>query len=157
MGNIAYNSFPKNMSDEAFSESLREICRERFGDLVKVTESFHNGELCSWTVGPDETLIGEKCWSYEWEVYRESKRKFGGKHPHSDWGSWLMTVVQNELAHRFNGRISDEGVDGTWKGNPSKYRTFLEYMKSMNRFLFQKYEDQFWQIYEYTPEILRNL
>jgi hypothetical protein len=32
-----------------------------------------------------------------------------------------MHVVQNELAYRYNGRISDEGVSGTWTGNPKKY------------------------------------
>lgn len=155
MGNIAFNSFPKNMSDEAFSTSLREICQERFGDLVEVRETFHNGKLCSWVVGPKENTVGDDSWRYEWEVYRESKRKFGGKHPRSDWGSYLMAVVQNELAFRYNGRISDEGVSGTWKGDPTKYKTFVDYFRAMNKFTYKNYPEVFNQLFEYTPEKLR--
>lgn len=157
MGNIAFNSFPKNMSDEAFTKALEEICVDRFNGLVRVEKTYFEGKLCSWIVGPSEELTGDETWRYEWEVYRKSKRRFGGKHPHSDWGSWLMCVVQNELAFRYNGRISDEGVSGTWEGNPAKYRTFDEYMKSMNKFMFKNHPESFWTIYNYTPEALRNI
>lgn len=156
MGNIAYNSFPKNMSDRAFTIALKEICQDRFGDLVEVRETLHNGELCSWVVGPKEGLV-EESWSYEWEVYRESKRKFGGKHPHNTWGSYLMSVIQNELSFRHNGRISDEGVDGTWKGDPAKFKTFRGYFTMMNSFLGKNYPEQFEQLFEDTPEVLRGI
>lgn len=121
MGNISTNSFKKDMSDSDFTKALVEVCRDRFGDFVRVSHNCVNGEICSWVVGPPEELVtDDKLWCFQWEIFRETKRKFGGKHPRSDWGQWMMYVVQNELAFRHNGRISDEGVQGTWKGDPTK-------------------------------------
>lgn len=130
MGNIAFNSFKRDMSDDDFTRALEEIVRDRFDERVEVRPTMHNGKLCSWVIGPRKELVGDKHWAYEWEVYRYSKRKFGGKHPHSDWGRWLMGVLQNELAFRHNGRISDEGVSGTWAGDPTKYpNTYEEWIE----------------------------
>ncbi len=160
MGNIAYNSFKRDMSDGDFTKALEEIVKDRFGERVVVQTTIHNGELCSWIVGPKEELIGEGAWAYQWEVYRESKRKFGGKHPPSLWGDWFMNVIQNELAYRHNGRISDEGVSGTWCGDPTKSYliSFREYLKSMWKNCYQRYGEGFIdEEMEQVPEALRGI
>lgn len=158
MSNIAYNSFPKDMSDNDFTRTLEEIVKDRFGTKLAVKTVVEGGRVCSWIVGPQESLVPENTWFYEWEIFRESKRKFGGGHPHSDWGTWMMTVIQNELACRHNGRISDEGVQGTWKGDPNKHQTYEEWVKGFWKISFQKYGQSFIEEQlSYLPEAIRNL
>lgn len=129
MGNIAFNSFKRDMSDEDFTKALEDIVKDRFDERVVVQPQIYNDEICSWKIGARPDLVGDKWWAYNWEVFRYSKRKFGGKHPPSTWAKWVMGVLQNELAFRHNGRISDEGVSGTWAGEPEKYpKTYEEWV-----------------------------
>ncbi len=41
-------------------------------------------------------------------------------------------LIQNILAHRYNGWISDEGTgDETWRGDPTKYPTYDSFLDVM--------------------------
>ena len=158
MGNITCISFKKNISDDAFTAALKEVCEKRFNGLVEVSLTYFEGELCSWVIGPSKSLEIKDRWRYEWEVYRKGKRKFGGKHPHSDWGSWMMYRLQNEMAFCYNGRISDEGVDdGTWAGIENKYPKFADYFKKMNRWMYENSKVNYDIIFENTPKVLREM
>lgn len=163
MGNIASNSFKKDMSDDDFTKALVKICEDRFGDVIRVRRDVYDGEAVNWIVGPVEELMGKDTWSYEWEIYRESKRKFGGKHAHSEFGWWMMAVIQNELAFRFKGRISDEGVSGTWAGEPHKesLKSFKNYLFHMQLAYMEPDDPAIMQRIERTlaklPEVFRDL
>lgn len=130
MGNIAFFSSRKNISDEQLVEKLETLVSERFpGGIIEVHPQFFKGEICSWVVGPKEELCGEKnTWQHELEFHRSGPRKFGTKYPHSDWGIWLMFVILNNMAFRCNGRVSDESDNITNAGDPNKHTTFLTYL-----------------------------
>ena len=129
MGNIAFFSSRKNVTDEQLTEKLKTLVSERFpSGIIEVRPEFFEGKVCSWIVGPREDLCGKKVWQYELEFHRIGPRKFGTKYPHSDWGTWLMYVILNNMAFRCDGRVSDESDDVTEPGDPNKDTTFLAYL-----------------------------
>jgi hypothetical protein len=162
MGNIAFNSFRKNMSDDDFTQVLEEVVSDRFGGKVVVrTEPWEDG-VGSWVVEPREDLGGDHLWTHSLEWYRHGQRKFGTKHPHSDWGEWILIVIQNELAVRHNGRITDEGVEGSWAGDTNKYPTFMSwferiYRRSKKLLAKDVYEAYMKDVLSHIPEELRNM
>jgi hypothetical protein len=122
----------KNISDDQFTDLLKEVCFNRFGNKVSVIvekNKFEGEIFYNWEIQPTDKTI-KKPWMYSWQISRQSKRKFGGKHPWSTWGFWMMCVIQNELAVKLNGKITDEGVSGSWNGDLDKYTTFKNYLNS---------------------------
>ena len=157
MGNIAFVSFKRNFTGEQFRDALQEIVSDRFGDLLIIEVKSNKGKIYYWNVLLADDLLDKSSWQYEVDFYRNSKRKFGGKHPHSQWGGWLMYVIHSELSFRYNGRCSDEGVMGTWAGDPQKYPTYRTWFENMNRYMNEHHNEEFEKLFEYTPQHLRDL
>lgn len=134
MGNIAFVSSKKNLDPPGVTALLERINAEFFDNLWTIN---HHPKWDIWRfeypmpiprIGrPEET----KTYDYPfWEFYlRPSKRKLSSKHPNPgvEWIYWAWNIVQNECAREWGGRLSDEGVEGTWA--PKPFRTFEQYLE----------------------------
>ena len=109
MGNIAFVSSKRNLDADRVSDDLDEINERRFGGFFNVFVPHDD----AWDIGYADDK-GEHQSLWYWHL--ESKRKIGGKHPRPNylWVLWAWSVFQAELGAKWGGRISDEGVEGTW-------------------------------------------
>ena len=104
------------VSEKKLEALLREIVRERWGDLVRV-EAMPRGWEVAW--GTDYA-----CHLFVWLA---SPRKIEMRKGMGDLSSWLQDLVRETLANRLNGKCGDEGVDNRWVGKPEGYQTFKQW------------------------------
>jgi hypothetical protein len=117
MGNHGFVTTKKWLTGDRLEKDLKEIIEERFQNKVPYTREddyFEIGFNYPWKFG---------CWI-------ENCHKVEFRNPNADWCWWAMAVIQNELALRYNGLISDEGVGEKWKGVANKYPTFRNYIEA---------------------------
>lgn len=92
-------------------------------------------------------VSGGEIYGYR-SFWLKTSRTFEMRHcPGGDFMWWIGWLLVNEIAVQFDGSITDEGVDGKWKGVKGKYndfRKFLDRMKSNVKNL--KLRDQFIQL-----------
>lgn len=63
-------------------------------------------------------------------LWVETNRKLEFRHPRNHFLYWIMCVLQNEFAYKYDGWISDEGLgDERWRGEKNKYSTYEEFLK----------------------------
>lgn len=66
-------------------------------------------------------------------IANKNKLEFRNRFP-GEFGTWIHFLIQNELALKYNGHISDEGVNETWRGEPNKYDTYKAYIEKKASF-----------------------
>lgn len=117
MGNLAFISSKKNLSLEEVCDELDEINQRRFGGFFGVFMP----DPSQIEVGYHEGDEFKRLWG--WSL--QSNRKLGGKSPRPNyqWVEWVWTMFQAELGAKWGGRLSCEGVDGTWSPHESLDKT----------------------------------
>lgn len=136
MGNIAYKSFRRRVTDQQFLTMLQSVindfCPNEYEVVVdheiKSSKQISDG---AWIIRPKEGILSEKDskWAYEIDIFRYSGGKFGNKHMRcGDWGYWFTYELESRLCQKFGAILTDEGVSGSWKDTPGKYPTFKSYL-----------------------------
>ena len=121
MGNLTSISSPKKLKFDEVDAQIREINERRFGGFFTIK--------CS----TPESYIGADGWEFHVpEVHpyalfgyalSDTKRRIRGGHarPAFRWADWCVAVFENELGAAWKGRISDDGVEGSWAPVKDKY------------------------------------
>lgn len=130
------------MSPEKISQMLDELNDSHFRGVLGYEYSEHPKEDTSvwgpyiWMLRYDGPKYG---WFQPGQVLRPTwlNTRRSWEIRHSGGGGnfvwWIDSVVTNEVAVRFDGTISDEGVGNKWKGEPGKYKNFQEFQEMMTR------------------------
>jgi hypothetical protein len=118
MANHGYVKTSADISPGAFDAAVREINERRFAGLLKLT-----GERHHWCVEVEEADVLRQLW-LEDERSIEVRHAAGG----GDLGWWIDFVYEDELASRFKGRISDDGVPGEWGPDANLYPTLADFL-----------------------------
>lgn len=126
MGNHSHVSSPRKLDFATVTEQLHEINERRFQGYFRIEEGEYWGEDESWCFYVEKRehpIFGFHI--------TKTKRKIEGGHPRPgmEWCYWAWTVFQNELGVAWNGRIGDDGVEGTWAPKKDKYPTLNDYME----------------------------
>ena len=121
-------SMAKQMNVDEIDVYLRELNGKLFKGLLTVE-------------GPE--VWGDKTreWTFTFKerddnmlfftVWYKNKKRLEFSSPHRDWAIWAQMRVRNYLAVKYNGIMSDEGIDEKWKGDITKWRTYREYLESL--------------------------
>lgn len=125
MANHGYVKTKRKLTRDEVTKALKEINERRFKGLF---------DLSGPT--PFQENKREFCWSFRFKqddwLYFEVWKKEGAKtlefrHPHGSFNFWAQCVVENDLALKFNGLITDDGCGDKWRGEKNKYPTFYDY------------------------------
>lgn len=148
MGNLGFVSSKSNLNAERVGADLDEINERRFGGFFNVFVPHDD----AWDIGyTDEKGEHQSLWYW----HLQSKRKIGGKRPRPNyqWVEWAWAIFQAELGVKWGGRLSDEGVPGTWgpKEELKKYVDLPAYLKSHYSYLPDDHPN-LEQIWEYARE-----
>lgn len=132
------------MSNHGFVTTRRRITTAAAGDAINeiVARRFLGKVECKYAATPasdilafwEFTLTGSKL--YPFTVWLRTEHKFEFRHPRDQWSWWAQVcVLTDEIALKFDGTISDEGVGGRWKPTtPTKYPTFLTWVKGSHHY-----------------------
>ena len=110
MGNIFSMSCRKKITSEKLVVQLQEINTRRF--------------LSKFIIKQEENV-----WYFSFakqnlfSLILSSEHKIQTKHARQNWAFWVQSVFMNELALHYKGRLSDEGIEGSWTGDVKKYPT----------------------------------
>jgi len=136
MGNIAFKSFRRKVTDQQFLTMLQTVisdfCPNEY-EAIAEHEIVNSKQVSNgaWVVKPKSGIFPENEHTYAYEIYifRYSNGKFGNKHIRcGDWGYWFTYELESRLCQKFGAILSDEGVSGSWKDEPGKYPTFKFYL-----------------------------
>lgn len=117
MANHGFVTSRKWFREGEIEEHLHDINQKRFKGLLKISKE----EDASWTIE-----IGKLAYFSMWI---ENRNKLEFRHPYNFWMEWVMVVIQNILAHHYNGWISDEGLgEERWRGDPTKFQTYESFV-----------------------------
>jgi len=146
MSNHGFVKTKKFMSAERISQMLDELNESHFKGILGYDYHESTADEPGW--GPHTWLL--KYVGSDWEWYRHNdslrvcwlntRRSFemrhGGGGGHFVW--WIDSVVLNEVAVRFNGIISDEGISDKWPGDADYARTYQDYEDRV----FKRHKDE---------------
>lgn len=126
MANHGYVTTRKHLSVEKVDAAIREIVTKHFGDEITKIEA-----------GPGEGGDIKHSWWIEFcddeyrgfSVWLMSQRKLEFRHPLGmGVERWAQHIMVEELALKFEGMISDEGVPGErWAPEVDKIGTFYKW------------------------------
>lgn len=115
MANHAFVTTKKWLKADRVEEDLKEILARRFNNKIPYKRD------------GDTFEIGFR---YPWNfpMWVENVHKLEFRHQPPDWCWWVEIVIANELALKYNGIISDEGVDEKWAGVANKYPKYDDWL-----------------------------
>lgn len=140
MANHGYVTTRRHLTPEEVDQDIREIVKRRFNDIIDVRFEknapepgkhefrgtlFWNIWGC-WVFEPKDEKL-KKTSNYIFGAWLMSHRKLEFRHPHGDWSWWGQMIVQDELAFKYDGIISDEGVEERWKVTQEKLDKYRHY------------------------------
>ena len=146
MANHAKVTFRKIVAFPMADEAVRGIIQAKWGGSLVVEwtpwpeDERHEG---TWSVtSPGLAEIFFQVWLLR------NHRGFEFRHPHESYCFWAQEYVADQLARKFKGLISDEGVSG--KHTPDKFNTpmfFSDYVKRQFKRhpFFGKTELKYWK------------
>jgi len=122
MANHGFVKCKKKVTFEALGKALVEINQDRFDNYLDISEGHE-----SWIV---------TCPNYwgrgDMPIWLKTSRTIETRHQHGgDLWWWVDSVITNELALKFNGRIADEGVSDTWDAKEEYYPTYQSWCEMM--------------------------
>jgi hypothetical protein len=140
MSNHAYVKTRKFMKVELLHQFFDDLNKNYFKNVFKI--NYEKG---------DEYLLGPGGWTLTYsfkdkdnkitheqqvECWLNTSRSFEMKHSAGGFFfEWVDALILHMLAVKFNGKISDDGLNGSWEGDPEKINTFSKYYKkSLNKF-----------------------
>lgn len=142
MANHGFVTTRRILTPEVVDKDIREIVKRRFKDEVEVTLTKHSEKPSKhpfeghefwdiwalWHFEPKSRAIKEdRRHSFSFETWQMSHRKLEFRHPHGEWAWWAQMTIQNELAYKYDGTISDEGVEERWKVTPERLKKYYHY------------------------------
>jgi hypothetical protein len=123
MSNHGYVTTKKHMTTDDINELFEDLNNTIFKGSLVVEQA---GDCWEIKTNHKHSWGSRQCWL-------KSKRKFEIRHNASDeFIGWMDVVITNELACKFNGSISDDGVCQKWKGEHGKYPTFKDWVYALN-------------------------
>lgn len=131
MSNTGHITTKKNLKDAQLLKDVKEIVLRRLGNKIPVKENYN-------------IIVG---FQYPWnvELWLENKNRIGFSAPYRKWSWWVRSIIENELAVKYSGWISDEGLEEKWHGEINKYPTFEDYIKECSKGR-EKYYLQEWKM-----------
>lgn len=131
MGNIATITTRKKITPEMINVEINRIIKERFKNLLKVT-------MTRYSNLPEKDSYGDWEWWVNWEFSKMdgniafnfailSYHKMSYKHAHGDWNWWAQMTLSKELAFKYNGTHSDEGIPEKWKETSNTMKEYRHY------------------------------
>jgi hypothetical protein len=113
------------LDPEAVNRDLQEIVERRFLGKLEIDYSPSDG----WLLHPK----GLPDFDDQIEFWIAGRRLVF-RHPFTQWCWWAQVgVLQEEFAYRYGGTISDDGLDGRWKGSLGRlkrYPTFRSWTRA---------------------------
>ena len=129
MGNQTYVSSKRKLHPKIVDGEIREINSRRFDGYFPIefvqNECWTNGV---WFFSCPE--FESPLWHFE---LSDTGRKIQGGHPRPgfQWLYWSQSVFHHELGVLWGGRISDDGVPGTWAPEKNCFSTFSDWQQRM--------------------------
>jgi hypothetical protein len=122
MANHGFVKTKKFMDGENVHELLTHLNETIFKNVLKIEQ-----EDLFWAVEcKDETIFGYR------KFWLNTKRTLELRHSGADeFFQWVGVVILNEIAVKFNGKISDEGCEESWEGKPNKYPEFINWVEAL--------------------------
>jgi len=130
MGNTNFISFPKKVSFDWIKPEVDQILEERFGDRFFTKLDDFGQLVIEMSPEEDEDIKQYYCPITFWQ---ESARKIGYGFPRGHFSVWIMVYVDNALSAKQNGKLSSDGVTGTWKGTARKWPDFMSWVCASGR------------------------
>lgn len=119
MANHGFISSTRTLDKDQVLLDLQEINNRRFGGKLAIT---FNGK--EWHIHyPSEKYV----YGQGFLLWIRSPKKLEHRHTIM-WGYYLEIVFAHELGTKYNGKLSDEGVGGTWKSDVAKYPTYKSWV-----------------------------
>lgn len=126
MANHGFVTVRMKLTPERVDKDIREIVKRRFKNalMVEGPSLFDDKKTHGWML----SVKDQDNWQFS--IWLSSPRKLEFRHPlGAEWLWWAQVLVMTEeLAVKYHGIISDEGVGEKWKGNPLKYPTFESWL-----------------------------
>lgn len=129
MANHGFVTTRRKLTWEKVDADIREINERRFDNIlsIEVEKERKKNAIHYYFLAP------AGMHEFGFSIWLVSPHKLEFRHPHSQWGWWAQVLVYTEeLAAKYNGTISDEGVEEKWKGDPKKYPTFMSWTRSFH-------------------------
>jgi len=129
MANHCFVTTRKRFKHEAVTADLQEINERRFNGalLIEPYEATESNYGNGWMIG----VVGCHDW-LNINCWLTTSRKFELRHgPGGDIRWWFEFCIQNDLALKYDGWISDGGVEGRWKGKENYLLTFADHLERM--------------------------
>ncbi len=147
--NCAFATFKKPLDPEAVDAEIRRLAKEVFLDVLPVTRT---GDGKWWTIlHPKFEGIG--C-----SVSIQTKKRLRFHRASGDESAgWVQHVCQHNLAKKFNGQCSDEGVLAPWSPGHNTTPTWREYFQMVFGHLPEMAEDLWKRQVAQLPDDLRTL
>ena len=123
--NHGFVSAKKDFDPEVVDAEIRRIAHEVFLDAFQVTRTETNE-------GPWWRVAHHVWWGFGCSVSFKSKRKLRFRRASGDeCAGWIQHVLQSGLAKLYSGRISDEGVSGSWAWDHELLPTWKSYFDAL--------------------------
>lgn len=131
MANYGFLTTRYKLTADRVHADILDIVRIRFRDLLQVQRRDFNKRETLWGVQPKRAV--RDAYMYEFEARLLTPHKMQFRHPPNQWAFWAQVVITNDLALRYNGLISDEGVCEKWRGKPGVYPTYRSWLLGLYR------------------------
>ena len=122
MANDGFISTKFDLNSDQIDRDLALVIRHHFDDVLVKEQISTN----YWQLKSNDDKFFDII-----DIIKISKRKISLRHPHVDMFQWMHHRVIDELAYKWKGIISDEGVSEKWKPT-MKYKTYQNWMLHMN-------------------------
>lgn len=126
MANNGHVKTRKAMTVETVTQLLNKLNERSFKNCFQI-------EYCEG----DENSYGPHMWFITYEpwgsrvFWLNDDKSFEVRHSGAtDFIWWADSLILAVVADQFDGRIFDDGVSGSWPGEPDKIDTYPKYLKS---------------------------
>ena len=130
MSNHGYVTSGRIFKSDEVNSAINEINQRRFGNKLTIEHDKHGWFVgCKiFNKGYDIKKKSKVKYEMGFDLWIETKRKLEFQHNIDDFVWYVESVFINELAHKYNGMISDDGVDEKWKPDLTKYKSYRQYL-----------------------------
>ena len=131
MANHGWVTTRQHIRPDVITGMLRQLNAAVFKNNLQIEyRQSPPGDTSSW--GPHTWLLcyvsGEREWARR-VCWLETRQRFEMRHGGGgQFAWWLDTVVLNEVACVYHGKLGDDGIPDRWDGVPGKYYDFQAYM-----------------------------
>ena len=131
MANHGFVTTRKWLNPEQIRQDLEEIIDRRFKGKLQICEEGSAEDVPFWCQIEPKNM--NEPWEYKFSVQLTTGRKLEFRHPPNDWAFWAQVVFQNELGEKYEGMISDEGVEERWRPIAEKFPTYKSWVHHLHQ------------------------